>query len=108
MEAETNEQRRRLILAGLIAAPLVTTSALAADRKPSGSSSRAIKFDAKPAPFAMDTSTTAVMVVDMQNDFGSKGCLTSPEWTSRESKRRSHQLHRSWRQHEQQALRLST
>jgi ureidoacrylate peracid hydrolase len=73
VEAETNEQRRRLILAGLAAAPLVTTSALAADRKSNGRSSRALKFDAKPEPVAIDMATTAVMVVDMQNDFGSKG-----------------------------------
>jgi ureidoacrylate peracid hydrolase len=73
VEAETDEQRRRLILAGLVAVPLVTTSALAADRKPNRGSSRILKFDAKPEPVAIDTATTAVMVVDMQNDFGSKG-----------------------------------
>ncbi len=35
--------------------------------------SRTIDIDAKPQPFAMDTSRSAVIVVDMQNDFGSKG-----------------------------------
>jgi ureidoacrylate peracid hydrolase len=73
VEAEINEQRRRLILAGLVAAPLITTSAIAADRKPNGRASRALKFDAKPEPVTIDMATTAVMVVDMQNDFGSKG-----------------------------------
>src|SRR5438309_2666755 len=30
-------------------------------------------LDAKPAPIKIETSRTAVLVVDMQNDFGSKG-----------------------------------
>ena len=34
---------------------------------------RIIRFDARPEPFAFDTRKTAVLVVDMQNDFGSKG-----------------------------------
>ncbi len=35
--------------------------------------SRRITIEAKPQPITIDTSTTAVIVVDMQNDFGSKG-----------------------------------
>jgi ureidoacrylate peracid hydrolase len=35
--------------------------------------SRTINIDAKPQPFAMETGRSAVIVVDMQNDFGSKG-----------------------------------
>jgi ureidoacrylate peracid hydrolase len=35
--------------------------------------SRTITLDAKPRPIEIDTSKTAVIVVDMQNDFGSKG-----------------------------------
>src|SRR5437762_3342040 len=31
------------------------------------------RMEAKPAPFVIDTAKTAVMVVDMQNDFGAKG-----------------------------------
>jgi ureidoacrylate peracid hydrolase len=34
---------------------------------------RLARIDAKPAPIAIDTAKTAVIVVDMQNDFGSKG-----------------------------------
>ncbi|PYT04500.1 MAG: cysteine hydrolase [Acidobacteria bacterium] len=34
--------------------------------------SRAINIDAQPGPIAIDTAKTAVIVVDMQNDFGSK------------------------------------
>ncbi|SRR5712692_959950 len=35
--------------------------------------SRVIRLDAKPEPIAIDTARTAVIVVDMQNDFGAKG-----------------------------------
>ncbi len=35
--------------------------------------SRLVKIDAKPEPITIDPARTAVMVVDMQNDFGSKG-----------------------------------
>ena len=35
--------------------------------------SRTVRIDAKPATMAIDISKTAVIVVDMQNDFGSKG-----------------------------------
>jgi hypothetical protein len=35
--------------------------------------SRIIKFDAKPEPIAVDIARTAVIVCDMQNDFGTKG-----------------------------------
>ncbi len=38
--------------------------------KPKG---RVIKLDAKPDPVTVDTAKTAVIVVDMQNDFGAKG-----------------------------------
>jgi nicotinamidase-related amidase len=34
---------------------------------------RRLTIDAKPQPITVDTSTAAVIVVDMQNDFGSKG-----------------------------------
>ncbi len=36
---------------------------------------RAVRIDAKPEPIAIDTTRTAVIVVDMQNDFGTKGGL---------------------------------
>jgi ureidoacrylate peracid hydrolase len=32
-----------------------------------------VSLDARPAPIALDVETTAVIVVDMQNDFGSEG-----------------------------------
>jgi ureidoacrylate peracid hydrolase len=85
-EAKENSQRRgvnRREVLGFIgataAASLVAStsdqSALA-EQMPSpiqSAKSRTINVDAKPQPFAMDTSRSAVIVVDMQNDFGSKG-----------------------------------
>jgi ureidoacrylate peracid hydrolase len=73
METETNEQRRRLMLGALATAPLLRTSVFASDRKVSVSGSRAVELDAKPQPIAIDTARAAVIVIDMQNDFGSKG-----------------------------------
>lgn len=35
--------------------------------------SRVVRVDTKPEPIAIDVTKTAVIVVDMQNDFGSKG-----------------------------------
>jgi ureidoacrylate peracid hydrolase len=37
------------------------------------SNNRVVRFDAKPEPIAIDTARTAVIVCDMQNDFGTKG-----------------------------------
>lgn len=37
--------------------------------------SRVIQLDAKPVPLGLDKASTAVVVIDMQNDFGSKGGL---------------------------------
>jgi ureidoacrylate peracid hydrolase len=36
-------------------------------------SSRIVTIDAKPSPIAIDLAQTAVLVIDMQNDFGAKG-----------------------------------
>jgi ureidoacrylate peracid hydrolase len=37
--------------------------------------SRMVRLDARPEPIAIDPTRTAVLVVDMQNDFGAKGGL---------------------------------
>ena len=57
---------------GGITATAMTQKA-AASRSSNSTKSRLIKIDAKPAPIAIDTAKTAVIVVDMENDFGSKG-----------------------------------
>lgn len=37
------------------------------------SKNQVVRLNAKPEPIALDTARTAVIVVDMQNDFGAKG-----------------------------------
>jgi ureidoacrylate peracid hydrolase len=41
--------------------------------KPEEAKDRLIHLDAKPEAITLDPAMTAVIVVDMQNDFGSKG-----------------------------------
>jgi len=52
---------------------MVRASARASELKPTPASRRLLKVDAKPAPITIDAAKTAVIVVDMENDFGSKG-----------------------------------
>ncbi len=73
MKTKMNEQRRRLMLAGLATVPFMQMSAMANDQKPNPASAAALKINAKPEPIAIEAAKTAVIVVDMQNDFGSKG-----------------------------------
>jgi len=73
MEEDTNKRRRSLMLAAMASVPLVKTSAFASEHKPNATAPRAIKLDAKPAPITIDGAKTAVIVIDMQNDFGTKG-----------------------------------
>ena len=70
---ETGVQRRSFILTGLAALPLMRINTLAGEREPRATKGRAVTLDAKPEPIKIDTARTAVIVVDMQNDFGSKG-----------------------------------
>lgn len=70
---ETDVQRRSFILTGLAAIPLLGTDTLAGEGEPSAAKGRVVNLDARPGPIAIDTAKTAVIVVDMQNDFGSKG-----------------------------------
>jgi ureidoacrylate peracid hydrolase len=85
MEKETQEARnlsRRQVL-GLIgataAASLVggageqSASAEQTSAPTQNKDSRVVRIDAKPEPTAIDIAKTAVIVVDMQNDFGAKG-----------------------------------
>jgi ureidoacrylate peracid hydrolase len=44
-----------------------------ASAKGSSRLGRSLTLDAKPAPITFDTAKTAIIVVDMQNDFGTKG-----------------------------------
>jgi ureidoacrylate peracid hydrolase len=71
--------RRRMLAAmavsslGGVTSGSVITQANAASRFFHSTKGRIIRIDAKPDPITIDIARTAVIVVDMQNDFGSKG-----------------------------------
>jgi ureidoacrylate peracid hydrolase len=67
---KANENRRQILFAGLAAAPLCAMAAKLNSGRDVGGD---IKLDAKPESISMRASDTAVIVVDMQNDFGFKG-----------------------------------
>ena len=46
---------------------------MAQEALPSEPSAHAVAIEAKPAPIQIDTAHAAVLVIDMQNDFGAKG-----------------------------------
>lgn len=65
---------RREILRSFAGAPLVTSMAAPSPRTAMGQPSRrAITLEAQPTSVAFEPPTTAVLVIDMQNDFGAKG-----------------------------------
>jgi ureidoacrylate peracid hydrolase len=79
-KAISDASRRRLLgLAGATATALLVrraaarTGALIGDTKHASSPGRTITVDAQPGPYKLDTAQTAVLVVDMQNDFGATG-----------------------------------
>lgn len=80
--------RRRFLLrslAGTGALSLFNSTQIAAthaqvDRQSSG---RTFQLEARPAAITIDTSRTAVLVIDMTNDFGERAvCSNEPESTS--------------------------
>jgi ureidoacrylate peracid hydrolase len=58
---------------GLAKGGSVINQPKSAHRPSSDAKSRIIKIDARPEPISIVSAKTAVIVVDMQNDFGSKG-----------------------------------
>jgi ureidoacrylate peracid hydrolase len=79
MKKEIQELSRREMLTAMTVSTLGGITATAMTKKAGLSrasnttENRLINIDAKPAPIAIDTAKTAVIVVDMENDFGSKG-----------------------------------
>jgi len=75
---KTHEMTRRQMLAamavstvgGLAKGGSVIHQPKSSHRPSSNAKSRIIKIDAKPEPIAIVRAKTAVIVVDMQNDFG--------------------------------------
>jgi ureidoacrylate peracid hydrolase len=77
---KTHEINRRQMLAGIAVSTVgsavkgsVTNQPKSARDFLSNTKGRIIRISANPEPIAIDTAKTAVIVVDMQNDFGSKG-----------------------------------
>ena len=77
---KTHELTRRQMLATMAVSTVGGLAKGSVINQPDGANhlfsdakSRIIKIGAKPEPIAIDASKTAVIVVDMQNDFGSKG-----------------------------------
>ncbi|HEV7689934.1 MAG TPA: cysteine hydrolase [Hyphomonadaceae bacterium] len=68
-DASDMPQTRRLVLAGLATTSLA--AACASDRD--AVKHQTFMIDARPGPVAIDPRSSAVIVVDMQNDFGSAG-----------------------------------
>jgi ureidoacrylate peracid hydrolase len=64
---------RRSVLLGLAAVPFAAGNSHASAGPGTTAKGRMVTIDAKPGPFVFDTSSSAVLVIDMQNDFGSKG-----------------------------------
>jgi ureidoacrylate peracid hydrolase len=62
-----------IIILALVGAGFTLGSQAAPRQKTAGATTRAIRLNAKPEPIEIDTASTAVIVVDMQNDFGAKG-----------------------------------
>lgn len=76
-------KRREFLIAGTLAAAATESSppwgqaptpAVAAGQRAAGQA-RIVTLDAKPGTIAIDTAKTAILVIDMQNDFGAKGGL---------------------------------
>jgi ureidoacrylate peracid hydrolase len=70
---------RREIVAGSIASFAATSSIMSSNRanmsaeQNASEKNRKLTMEAKPSPITFDSAKTAIIVVDMQNDFGSKG-----------------------------------
>ena len=70
------KRREMLFLTGAAAAASTAKGApeQAAQARPAvATDSRLVRLAARPAPMVIDTAKTALIVVDMQNDFGAKG-----------------------------------
>jgi ureidoacrylate peracid hydrolase len=71
MLSKTDVPRRSFIVSALAALPLLGTDILA--KKTNQSDGLDFRLEAMPEPVVLNTARTALLVVDMQNDFGSKG-----------------------------------
>jgi hypothetical protein len=80
-QSDEGLKRRDLLLSGssllaesaLSGAGFATLAQAQQPGPPPKTMAHVVTLDAKPSPISIDSATTAVIVVDMQNDFGSKG-----------------------------------
>lgn len=73
MSSKKDLPRRSFIVNGLAAVSMLRTGILAKESEMNDTNGRELRLDAKPQPINLNTARTALIVVDMQNDFGSKG-----------------------------------
>jgi ureidoacrylate peracid hydrolase len=64
---------RRHILRAIAVSPLLSVVRASAEEQAGSGGGRKVMLDAQPERVTLDTARTAVLVVDMQNDFGSPG-----------------------------------
>jgi len=64
---------RRQAGSELLAVAVATGAAVALTSRALAATDQVVQVDARPEPFSLDKRKTALLVVDMQNDFGSKG-----------------------------------
>lgn len=57
----------------ILGASFLSTTAVAAPPTATVRKTKSVSVPARPEPFDLDVSKTAVLVIDMQNDFGAKG-----------------------------------
>jgi ureidoacrylate peracid hydrolase len=62
-----------IIILALVGAGFTVGSQAAPREKTASAKTRVVRLNAKPEPIEIDTASTAVIVVDMENDFGAKG-----------------------------------
>ncbi len=73
MPQKSELPRRTFIGLGVAGAASLVARGNNEPDQPASASGRRVKLDARPEAVELDTAQTAVIVVDMQNDFGSKG-----------------------------------
>lgn len=72
MTGHTQIPRRRFVFTGLASVPFAGR-AFSSGLVPVRRAARTVTVDARPDPFRFDPAHAAVIVVDMQNDFGARG-----------------------------------
>lgn len=67
-----NRREAGAMMLGIAGTAALSVRATAAGRADTARTSRQVRIEARPQPIALDLAKTAVLVIDMQNDFGAK------------------------------------